>query len=142
MTDSDLSLSFVWSATTMVLNRCLLHVRQVEVREAYIAQHADLLEIRTATRSGCTPDIDELEDWQLEEQLQERDEGSEISARGTPLQAELNSFSTWSSRDRSLESSTLRLFAHHRRLFAKAFRLTRMVLNDINPPRYATQIHF
>lgn len=105
MTDPDICLSFVWSATTLVVNRALLHVRHVEVREAYIAQHAHLLESRTVIPSGSTPDIDELEDWQLEEQLQERDEGSETLGRDTPLQAELKNFLTWSSRDKSLESS-------------------------------------
>ncbi|KZP18670.1 hypothetical protein FIBSPDRAFT_828938 [Athelia psychrophila] len=99
-----LAVFFVWSATTLVVNRALLHVRHVEVREAYIAQHAHLLESRTVTPSGSTPDIDELEDWQLEEQLQERDEGSETLGRDTPLQAELKNFLTWSSRDKSLES--------------------------------------
>lgn len=141
MTDPNLSLSFVWSATTLVLNRCLLHVHQVEVREVYIAQYVELLESRTAILSGPTPNIDELEDWQLEEQLQERDEGSKTPAHDTPLQAELNNFSTWSSRDQTLESSMFNLFVYRSRLLAKASPLTRMVLNDMNPPMYATPHH-
>ncbi|KAF7965243.1 hypothetical protein HWV62_44892, partial [Athelia sp. TMB] len=93
---------FVWAMTTLTLNRALLHVRHVEVREAYIAQHFTGIH-RPMTPFGEIPSVDELDDWQLEEEVEGRERNGQ-SGTDPSLQTELHNFSTWSSRDKSLES--------------------------------------
>jgi hypothetical protein len=54
------SYSFVWSMTTLVLNRALLHVRRVEVMEAFATEWP---EVRTSEMF----DRSSLDEWDLEE---------------------------------------------------------------------------
>lgn len=56
------------------------------------------------TPFGEIPSVDELDDWQLEEEVEGRERNGQ-SGTDPSLQTELHNFSTWSSRDKSLESS-------------------------------------
>lgn len=106
--------SFVWAARTLVLNRSLLHVRRVEVVEAYITAEfrtvtPDLY--RTASPFGFPPDM--LDDWEVEE-LQGRAIGvtaqEPVYGRETPLGVELKNFTPWQNRIEKVSASDSREF--------------------------------
>jgi hypothetical protein len=109
--------SFVWAMTTLVLNRSLLHVRRVEVIEAFVTERlrAGSSEAfnRSASPFGLPPE--DLDNWDLEEEIQERELKlpSGMLEGGTPLVVELNNFIPWHKRkdyEKAADSRTFFFF--------------------------------
>ncbi|KAF7984256.1 hypothetical protein HWV62_16092 [Athelia sp. TMB] len=76
---------------------------------------------RPMTPFGEIPSVDELDDWQLEEEVEGRERNGQ-SGTDPSLQTELHNFSTWSSRDKSLESTNLNPVEKFQRTFAPNFQ--------------------
>lgn len=83
---------FVWSMTTLVLNRALLHVRRVEVIEAFT----------TEWPASETFDLSSLDEWDLEE-IQEFEvpwgNAEGLLDGKSPIIIELDNFIPWQKRD-------------------------------------------
>jgi hypothetical protein len=76
--------SFVWAMTTLVLNRSLLHVRRVEVSEAFAIEwpQVGVTDIRNLSTSSFELPPKRRNDWELEEEIKGR--GLEIPWENTP----------------------------------------------------------
>lgn len=98
-----LAVFFVWAMTTLVLNRSLLHVRRVEVLEAFAIEwpHVEPSDILSHSLSPFGLPPTNLEDWELGEEIQEEElklppgYAPDILRQGKPLVVELGNFVSW-----------------------------------------------
>jgi hypothetical protein len=111
--------SFIWSMTTLVLNRSLLHVRQVEVMEAFATEWLQTgpPEITNRSPSPFGLPLEYLDDWELEEELQTRE--IKVPLGSTPgilvdgktrLVVELNNYIPWQKRN-EVKAAESRMFS-------------------------------
>ena len=120
--------------TTLVLNRSLLHVRRIEVIEAFKTDrlHAGTSEalIRSASPFGAPPE--ELDTWELEEEIEEREVEAPpgMLEGGTPLVVELKNFIPWQKRN-ELEKGASRMFSSF--LIGNIFLINSCILRLIPP---------
>lgn len=101
--------------TTLVLNRSLLHVRRVEVVEAFAMDwpHVDLSKTVSHSISPFGSPPENLENWELAEEIREEEKKHRRSldtlTEGTPLVAEFKNFVSWEKKgsfDHALDSRT------------------------------------